>query len=828
MQAKLQLILDSAQYKAEAQASARAMRGVTEANQSAERATRTVSASMREMAQAQGGAARGASSIAGAARQAAAAMQEQAGKAGSLATGLKLAGAAGVGLVAVKVAQWAATSGVALVKMADDARMAAARIRLVSDSSASASVAMNRLYAIAQASGSPLQDLQRTYARLQRAGNDFGVSQRVVADATEALTLAARVSGASTQEASAAIMQFGQAMSSGRLSGEEFRSVSEQLPVVLTVLAKSLGVNVGELKAMAAAGKLETVPMMQALAAAVGDLREQSKQMGGTFEQAQTRLDNALTVVKTRLVDAMGAATGLTKAYDKLAEAADKVADAMLPEYAQTRKRVQDRTKVPWQALQKEIYDVGTQLVREEDPKRIAQLQDRLNALLRERTLRMSTPRDPVRVTAPAVPPTKPEPPTRDNPLKRTETQREWFAPGGIGAQLDKLRAEDLERAAALQLAQLKAAQEATDAIVENLTRGVQSAVAGLAEGLMTTGLRSARDFSSALGAALRRVIAEALAAGLTSRFLQPLLDTIGGQLARGTGVGGGITGPVVTQGLRAINGGGIAGALGLSRSVAAPVVRGGVDAARSAAMSATMSATPGVAGVGTSGAASGGAAAMAGASWLGPAAFAAMGLVTLIGRAQGVREQRKQAEAQFASVTSSFEGRRLRLAGRDREADLADLAAKQKGEWENLEAARQAELKANRDRVQLGVWNPAQRDKREREINERYRQQFDDLAKLLRGERERAANAPRGSIGDFNTPAGLNIAQLVGLIGRPVATPPTVAPSPGGTGAGGFTIIINGPVETQAKDAREFVRELRREAQQQFGTPDSWSQVIV
>ena len=76
---------------------------------------------------------------------------------------------------------------------------------------------------------------------------------------------AAKLAGSSAQESSNAFRQLAQALCSGRLSGDEFRSVSEQVPTVLAPIAAELGVTIGELKKLAAEGKLTSDVVLRAL-----------------------------------------------------------------------------------------------------------------------------------------------------------------------------------------------------------------------------------------------------------------------------------------------------------------------------------------------------------------------------------------------------------------------------------------------------------------------------------------------------------------------------------------------------------------------------------
>ena len=76
---------------------------------------------------------------------------------------------------------------------------------------------------------------------------------------------AAKLGGANAQEASNAFRQLAQALGSGRLAGDEFRSVSEQIPLVLKPLAEELNVSTGELKKLAAEGQLTSDVVIRAL-----------------------------------------------------------------------------------------------------------------------------------------------------------------------------------------------------------------------------------------------------------------------------------------------------------------------------------------------------------------------------------------------------------------------------------------------------------------------------------------------------------------------------------------------------------------------------------
>ena len=93
----------------------------------------------------------------------------------------------------------------------------------------------------------------------------LGVSLEDIRTTFIGFNTAAKLGGASAIEASNAFRQLAQALGSGRLAGDEFRSVSEQVPLILKPLAEELGVSVGALKELAAQGRITSDVVIRAL-----------------------------------------------------------------------------------------------------------------------------------------------------------------------------------------------------------------------------------------------------------------------------------------------------------------------------------------------------------------------------------------------------------------------------------------------------------------------------------------------------------------------------------------------------------------------------------
>ena len=100
------------------------------------------------------------------------------------------------------------------------------------------------------------------FARLRPVGKSLDEIQTTF----KGFNAVAIVSGTSAAGASAAFLQLSQALGSGRLQGDEFRSVSEQLPGILKLVADQMKVNVADLKKLGSEGAITADILINALA----------------------------------------------------------------------------------------------------------------------------------------------------------------------------------------------------------------------------------------------------------------------------------------------------------------------------------------------------------------------------------------------------------------------------------------------------------------------------------------------------------------------------------------------------------------------------------
>jgi tape measure domain-containing protein len=167
------------------------------------------------------------------------------------------------------------------------------------------------------------QGVADVYARLR----PLGISLSEIETVYKGFNAVALASGTSAEAASGAFLQLSQALGSGTLQGDEFRSVAEQVPGILRLVANEMGVTVGELKKLGSDGKITAGILINSLAKGfeesgdkVADLLAQSPaQRFKEFSNATQELSNALgSELLPALIPIVTAATELLKQFGAL------------------------------------------------------------------------------------------------------------------------------------------------------------------------------------------------------------------------------------------------------------------------------------------------------------------------------------------------------------------------------------------------------------------------------------------------------------------------------------------------------------------------------
>ena len=113
--------------------------------------------------------------------------------------------------------------------------------------------------------GMGLLDTTKNVTTLVARLKPLGATMAEIETTFVGFNTAAILSGSTAQEASAAFRQLAQALGSGRLQGDEFRSIAEQVPAILGAIAETMGKPVGSLKQLASEGLLTSEVIIESL-----------------------------------------------------------------------------------------------------------------------------------------------------------------------------------------------------------------------------------------------------------------------------------------------------------------------------------------------------------------------------------------------------------------------------------------------------------------------------------------------------------------------------------------------------------------------------------
>ena len=186
--------------------------------------------------------------------------------------------------------------------------------------------AQQRVFALAQETRQALDTTTQLFVRTSQALRDLvpGATQENVLAFTRAVQQSFIISGSSAVEATNSTRQLTQALASGVLRGDEFRSIAENNLRLTRAIVREAGVaNVGELRELAYSGGLSAQTVYRAILGQAGRLNAEFQGFERTAEQAHQQLGNSLTVLGGMVSETFGIREGWVDIIDSIREAAD-------------------------------------------------------------------------------------------------------------------------------------------------------------------------------------------------------------------------------------------------------------------------------------------------------------------------------------------------------------------------------------------------------------------------------------------------------------------------------------------------------------------------
>lgn len=206
----------------------------------------------------------------------------------------------------------------AVIKLTDSLTQAKGQLNLVYDTMSKSETDVTKrlreqqdlFYNVAQAairSRASIFDMAQFIGRLgMNTKGVFKSTDELLAFA-ETLQKQLVIGRATTQEAASVMLQMTQALGSGRLQGDELRSLLENAPNLTHIIADYMGVAQGQLKELGAQGKITTEIVKNAVLSAIDETNREFNKVPKTFAQMWTIFKNYATLAFEAVLDRLGA-----------------------------------------------------------------------------------------------------------------------------------------------------------------------------------------------------------------------------------------------------------------------------------------------------------------------------------------------------------------------------------------------------------------------------------------------------------------------------------------------------------------------------------------
>lgn len=183
--------------------------------------------------------------------------------------------------------------------MSDELTMTTARLDMmngafneINGSAMETADLVNLVYQAAQNARGSFNDMAAVVAKFGNNARDAFSSQEEVVQFANLIQKQMTIAGASTAEASNAMLQLSQALGSGTLRGDELNSIFEQAPNLIQSIADYMEVPIGQIRAMAQEGQLSADIVKAAIFASADDINAKFSQMPMTWNQVWTSMSN--------------------------------------------------------------------------------------------------------------------------------------------------------------------------------------------------------------------------------------------------------------------------------------------------------------------------------------------------------------------------------------------------------------------------------------------------------------------------------------------------------------------------------------------------------
>ena len=180
----------------------------------------------------------------------------------------------------------------AAVQLSDQLTQVQARINGITGDLQETARVQNMIYQAAQRSRGSYQEMMGTVAALKSQTGDTFKSMDEATAFVEALQKQFKIAGTDATGISSTMYNLTQALSTGVLRGQDLNIVMSNAPQIAQRIAQYMGLSVGELKKVAAEGKVTSGIVKAAMLGAAGDIDKEFQQIPKTFGDIATQARN--------------------------------------------------------------------------------------------------------------------------------------------------------------------------------------------------------------------------------------------------------------------------------------------------------------------------------------------------------------------------------------------------------------------------------------------------------------------------------------------------------------------------------------------------------
>lgn len=229
--------------------------------------------------------------------------------------------AGGLGKIGTVLAGFATLSfAKSLLDTADAMQSINSQVRQVTSSETEYLAVQRQLLEVANNTRASLESTSSLYVSTSRALKDYGYTQQEILQFTEATNNAMTIGGVRAEQQAAALMQLSQALGSGVLQGDEFKSIAEAAPILLDTIAEYMGKSRAEIEKLGSEGELTADVLFKAISGASEKFSEQAAKMPMTMGQALTVFQNNWQSMISRLLNDSGAMSGIASIIKMIAD----------------------------------------------------------------------------------------------------------------------------------------------------------------------------------------------------------------------------------------------------------------------------------------------------------------------------------------------------------------------------------------------------------------------------------------------------------------------------------------------------------------------------